>query len=338
VELEALEEVAEAPEEEPAEEVVAVGVDEEPSQGSQDRMFMPSSDENEDMPELEAMPSYEPLPAEPVEELEYLSAVDDEEFEKAEVLSASGHSTATGEPVGEVQVSEGLKELVDSGELLVYSPHELVEIASQRPEAIVMEDGVYKVSERTRRSAGGKDSSDTALGELVGTVIGSGDAGGSGKRFITLSQRGFSYDDFLTQFPQPVTDRVVFRSLIAISQDISAVSVVLLARDGDRGFAPVLNVGIDDDTARAFRFGPDDVLYRDVLSKRCCVLINTPLAGTGLAEGRVSVEDRGYMKREAFLPAVYQDGPAYLFFGFAKERNLDLEYILGGLNVQVASG
>jgi hypothetical protein len=288
--------------------------------------------EDEDVEELEIVPPMMSLPPLPFENLEYLP-----EVTEAEIVAQSDRGDGRTALIGAAEVeSTELRILLDGRHISVLSVPELLDIVEASSESIEMVDGVYRIRDEVYSGASGAAGGE--LGSLARSVIG-GSGGGlpaAKDRIIEIGPRGADYDQFLTQFPGPITDRVVFRSLIAISQNISAVCVILLANRGS-AYVPVLNVGVDDQTLESFVFTREEPICQDILDRRNALVLNAPFDAISFLKHKVSDEDLSYVKRAMFLPAVYDKEDAYLFFGFAKDRRHTAREILAGLKAVPAS-
>jgi hypothetical protein len=210
---------------------------------------------------------------------------------------------------------------------------EVLRAAPDTDESVVEEDGIFRISDRAYAapSSGTRGELQTLATAVLGRPAALVGKRQSVKRRARITASGLDYDDYLDQFPKPLTDRIVFRSLIAVSQDISAVGVILLAEQNGR-YEPLLNIGVDDVTLSRFRFPPDDPFSVDVLRKRKAAVLHRPIAEIDLLRGRVSADDAAYMKRTVFLPATYRGNEAFLLFAFARDRNIVLRDLLSALN------
>jgi hypothetical protein len=226
-------------------------------------------------------------------------------------------------------------DLVHRKEASIYGMREVLRLTPEPSEAVVEEDGIYRISEQAYSA--GPPEGGGELGNLATAVLGGAPAVAvkAARRRTLIGPAGLDYDDYLDQFRKPLTDRVVFRSLIAISQEISAVGVIMLG-EHDGKYEPLLNIGVDDTTVSRFRFTGEDAVSVDVLRKRKAFVLHKPLASVDMLRARISPEDGGYMKRAVFLPATYRGANAFLFFAFARERNLALRDLLSALNAVAA--
>jgi len=291
----------------------------------------------EELEELEPLASFIPLPPEPIEQLEFLPEAS---IAAAQEAAPGVDASPKGRPlpmaaVDTIETPE-IVDLLRRKEVSIYAMREVLRMVPEPSEAIVEEGGVYRISEQAYSAVPGSERGE--LRSLATAVLGR-QAGGAkpppGKRRALVSPAGLDYDDYLDQFPKPLTDRVVFRSLIAISQDISAVGVILLG-DREGRYEPLLNIGVDDVTLSRFRFAGDDPICVDVLRKRKALIVHKPIADVEPLRGKVSSEDAAYIKRALLLPATYRRSSAFLFFAFARDANVVLRELFSALNAEAA--
>ncbi len=289
----------------------------------------------EELEELEPIASFVPLPPEPFEQLEYLPpAVVMEDGEIAHAASAGADGRVLPMAAVDAIETQEIIDLVHRKEASIYAMREVLRLTPEPSEAVVEEDGIYRISQQAYSASPPEGRGE--LGNLATAVLGSPPAAAKAPRRRTLiAPAGLDYDDYLDQFRKPLTDRVVFRSLIAISQEISAVGVIMLA-EHDGKYEPLLNIGVDDTTVSRFHFTGEDPISVDVLRKRKAFVLHKPAAAVEALRARISSEDGGYMKRAVFLPATYRGANAFLFFAFARERNLALRDLLSALNAAVS--
>ena len=147
---------------------------------------------------------------------------------------------------------------------------------------------------------------------------------------MLVDNNTLDYDYYLNTFEEPEKELVRFRSLVEISRKVNAVSVIMLTKK-DNAFIPDLTLGIGEETTGKFRFLFEEPLAKEGFVKREVIVVNEPADQDENLKSKVAEADATYLKRSLFIPCKFQGSEAVLYFGFAKEQDIDIEYFFSQL-------
>lgn len=150
---------------------------------------------------------------------------------------------------------------------------------------------------------------------------------------IHLKHNGLDYDAFLSSYPRSFTHTTQMKSLVEMSRRVSAVSAGLLLKKAS-GFMPDLTVGLGERSVQAFHFELREPFSTEFLQLRKAVVVNKNPSEIGTFSARFDGEDIRYMKRLAFMPAVFRGQEGYLFLSFTSETDITPNVILSKLIVK----
>ena len=267
------------------------------------------------------IPEIKPLPPLPYEQLEMLPVM--EELPALQPLASaqegfSGDSFLPSDlrEVGEKYESEGFP---DKKESVVRTP----------ADSVVYKDGTYRIDDGIYNQ--GLMNAASELKQLADEVLQEESTDSESTQQPEIERHNeepqvLDFDAYLQQQGRKDTDMNRFKTLVKVSRLVNAVAVVVLMKSEDQ-YKPVLSVGMEQDSVKGFRFQANKAPAKNSFDIGKSLIINEPAQSSQWLKDRISQGDQSFINRSLFFPCLYQGKEGVIFFGFAKNEDIDMDQI-----------
>ena len=152
---------------------------------------------------------------------------------------------------------------------------------------------------------------------------------------LPFQQQGLNFDEYVKSFGKRVNDKLRIQAFGELLKKIKAVSAAILIKKENK-YVIDLSIGMSEESISSFSFSLNNKFISSYFEPKNVVIIKVPVAGVNILKKRLFKDDTQYLKNALLIPAVYRNQDAYLFLGFSKKKQKEIQEQLNLMNAYVA--